>query len=71
MVNSDTISTQENISELDSEISSESINSEIAREEKVSISDEEVSSNGLENFEIKDDVPELFSSENNEVKMTN
>ena len=63
MVNSDTISTQENVNEVNSEINSQSINSQIEQEEKDSTPDEEISSNGLENFEIKDDVPELFSSD--------
>ena len=42
------------------------MHSEIKQEEEISTLNDEVSSNGLENFEVKEDVPELFNSENDE-----
>ena len=65
-INSEVHSTQENMNEVNSDANSESVYSEIDHEEEISTSNEETSSNGLENFEIKEDVPELFNSENDE-----
>ena len=39
---------------------------EIKQEEETTTLDEETFSNGLENFEIKDDIPELFNSESDD-----
>ena len=65
-INSEVHSTQENMNEVNSDVNSESVYSEIDHEEEISTSNEETSSNGLENFEIKEDVLELFNSENDE-----
>ena len=65
-INSEVHSTQENVNEVNSDANSESVYSEIDHEEEISTSNEETSSNGLENFEIKEDVLELFNSENDE-----
>jgi len=65
-INSEVHSTQENMNEVNSDANSESVYSEIDHEEEISTSNEETSSNGLENFEIKEDVLELFNSENDE-----
>ena len=65
-INSEVHSTQENMNEVNSETSSEAVYSEIEHEEEISTSNEETSSNGLENFEIKEDIPELFNSESDE-----
>ena len=65
-INSEVHSTQENMNEVNSDANSESVYSEIDHEEEISTSNEETSSNGLENFEIKEDVPELFNYENDE-----
>ena len=63
-INSEVHSTQENMNEVNSEI----VDSEIEHEEEISTSNEETFSNGLENFEIKEDVPELFNSESDETQ---
>jgi len=65
-INSEVHSTQEHMNEVNSDANIESVHSEIDHEEEISTSNEETSSNGLENFEIKEDVPELFNSENDE-----
>ena len=65
-INSEVHSTQENVNEVNSDANSESVYSEIDHEEEISTSNEETSSNGLENFEIKEDIPELFNSESDE-----
>ena len=62
-INSEVHSTEENMNEVNSDANSESVYSEIDHEEEISTSNEETSSNGLENFEIKEDIPELFNSE--------
>ena len=62
IINSEINSTQESMNE----VNSEAMHSEIEHEEEISTSNEETSSNGLENFEIKDDIPELFNSESDE-----
>ena len=61
-INSEVHSTEENMNE----VNSEAEHSEIKHEEEISTSNEETSSNGLENFEIKEDIPELFNSERDE-----
>ncbi len=65
-INSEIHSTQENMNKANSETNSEAVHSEIEHEEEISTSNEETFSNGLENFEIKEDVPELFNSESDE-----
>ena len=62
IINSEVHSTQESMNE----VNSEAVHSEIEHEEEISTSNEEMSSNGLENFEIKEDIPELFNSESDE-----
>ena len=62
IINSEVHSTQESMNE----VNSETVHSEIEHEEEISTSNEEMSSNGLENFEIKEDIPELFNSESDE-----
>ena len=62
IINSEVHSTQESVNE----VNSEAVHSEIEHEEEISTSNEEMSSNGLENFEIKEDIPELFNSESDE-----
>ncbi len=62
IINSEVHSTQESVNE----VNSEAMHSEIEHEEEISTSNEEMSSNGLENFEIKEDIPELFNSESDE-----
>ena len=62
IINSEAHSTQENTNE----VNSEAVHSEIEHEEEISTSNEETPSNGLENFGIKEDVPELFNSESDE-----
>ena len=52
--------------EVNSDTNNEAVHSEIEHEEEILTSNEETSSNGLENFEIKEDIPELFNSENDE-----
>ena len=68
IINSEVHSTLENINEVHSETNSETVHSEIEQEEEISTSNDEAPSNGLENFEVKEDVPELFNSENDESK---
>ena len=62
IINSEVHSTQESMNE----VNSEAVHSEIEHEEEISTSNEETFSNGLENFEIKEDIPELFNSESDE-----
>jgi cell division protein FtsZ len=62
IINSEVHSTQESMNE----VNSEAMHSEIEHEEEISTSNEETSFNGLENFEIKEDIPELFNSESDE-----
>ena len=62
IINSEVHSTQESVNE----VNSATVHSEIEHEEEISTSNEETSSNGLENFEIKEDIPELFNSESDE-----
>jgi cell division protein FtsZ len=62
IINSEVHSTQESVNE----VNSATVHSEIEHEEEISTSNEEMSSNGLENFEIKEDIPELFNSESDE-----
>ncbi len=62
IINSEVHSTQESVNE----VNSATVHSEIEHEEEISTSNEETPSNGLENFEIKDDIPELFNSESDE-----
>ena len=65
-INSEVHSTEENMNEVNSDTNNEAVHSEIEHEEEILTSNEETSSNGLENFEIKEDIPELFNSENDE-----
>jgi cell division protein FtsZ len=65
-INSEVHSTQDNMNEVNSDTNNEAVHSEIEHEEEISTSNEETSSNGLENFEIKEDIPELFNSESDE-----
>jgi len=65
-INSEVHSTEENMNEVNSDTNSVSVYSEIDHEEEISTSNEETSSNGLENFEIKEDIPELFNSESDD-----
>ena len=65
-INSEVHSTQDNMNEVNSDTYNEAVHSEIEHEEEISTSNEETSSNGLENFEIKEDIPELFNSERDE-----
>ena len=65
-INSEAHSTEENMNELNSDTNNEAVHSEIEHEEEILTSNEKTSSNGLENFEIKEDIPELFNSENDE-----
>jgi len=65
-INSEANNTQENINEANNGIHNEGLYSETEHKEETTTSNEESLSNGLENFEIKEDLPELFNSEENE-----
>ena len=70
-INSEVHSTEESMNEVNGDTNNEAVHSEIEQEEEILTSNEETSSNGLENFEIKEDVLELFNSESEQEEEIN